>query len=372
MFSISKRRRDASRTHQGSRKTSHGRSLRFERMESRDLLAAVMVSPTAGLQTSEDGGYAVVSVYLKDPPTANVVLSFLSGNPKEGRLSVGKLTFTPSNYNKPQSFRVIGVSDGVIDGDKYYQVCGKSASTDPAYNGLAVPAISLKNLDSRTLVAGITVTPTSGLQTTKSGGTAQFTIKLNYKPTSPVTIPLATTNAREGIPNVTAVTFTSANWNVPQPVVVTGQPDGLFGPANYRILTGPAISMDPNYNGMNAADVSLVNMDRTDAGRFDGNYVGSYTGTSSAPGYPAQPVSGAVQFSVSNGIITVQAPSGGTGQLAANGSASFGVSGGLYSGATFSGVFTGKRGTNAATATGAWSFNQSGVTANGSWTAARV
>ena len=370
MFPLHNWLRGASRTARRSRKPSRHRSLRIERMESRELLAAVMVSPTAGLQTSEDGGYAIVSVYLRDAPTANVVISLLSDHPREGRVSTGRLTFTPLNYNRPQSFRVTGQSDGVIDGVKYYRVNGKATSADLAYNGIPVPSVSLRNLDSRTLVAGITVTPTAGLQTTKSGGTAQFTIKLNYKPTAPVTIPLSTSNPRAGIPNVTSVTFTAANWNVPHPVIVTGQPNGLFGPVAYKIITGPAQSVDPNYSGRNAADVSLVNKDRTDAARFNGTYVGTYYGTST--GYPGGPVSGPVRFTVANGVITVQVPSGGSGLLAANGSANFGVSGGLYSGATFTGLFSGQPGTNAVSASGGWSFRQTGVIASGTWTASRV
>jgi hypothetical protein len=362
--------RGAFRTARGSRKPSRHRSLRIERMESRELLAAVMVSPTRGLQTSEDGGYNIVSVYLRDPPTANVVITWLSDHPKEGRVSTGHMTFNPTNYKRPQLLRITGVPDGVIDGVKYYQVNGKATSDDPAYNNIAVPSISLRNLDSRTLLAGITVTPTSGLQTTKSGGTASFTIKLNFKPTSPVTIPISTSNPNAGIPNVTSVTFNALDWSTPHRVVVTGQPDNVFGPVAYKIITGPAQSADPNYSRRNAADVSLVNKDSTNVSRFDGSYVGNYYGSST--GYPGGPVSGPVKFSVANGVITVQVPSGGTGHLAANGSASFGVSGGLYSGATFTGLFSGTAGSNAVTASGGWSFRQTGVIASGTWTASRT
>jgi hypothetical protein len=56
------------------------------------------------------------------------------------------------------------------------------------------------------------------------------------------------------------VTFTPANWNVPQNVTVTGV---AVGPANgnvaYTIDTSPAVSTDPSFNGLNAADVSVTN-----------------------------------------------------------------------------------------------------------------
>jgi len=108
---------------------------------------------------------------------------------------------------------------------------------------------------------GITVTPTSGLKTSENGQTATFTIKLNSQPTADVTIGLSSSNTKEGTVAPASVTFNANNWNVAQTVTVTGVPDGLAdGDQNYTILTAPAVSNDPNYNKLDAADVSVTNV----------------------------------------------------------------------------------------------------------------
>ncbi len=111
--------------------------------------------------------------------------------------------------------------------------------------------------------AGITVNPTSGLTTNEDGTKAVFTIKLNSAPTAPVTIPLSSSMVTEGTVSPSSVTFTTGNWNVEQTVTVTGVDDGLAdGDRAYSIITGAATSTDTNYNGLNAADVSLTNQDK--------------------------------------------------------------------------------------------------------------
>ena len=64
-----------------------------------------------------------------------------------------------------------------------------------------------------------------------------------------------------------SLTFTAANWNVPQTVTVTGVNDDVDdGDMAYTIVTAAATSTDANYNGLNAADVSVTNTDNDTAG----------------------------------------------------------------------------------------------------------
>ncbi len=115
--------------------------------------------------------------------------------------------------------------------------------------------------------AGIFVTPTSGLVTTEAGGTATFTVVLNSAPTANVSIALSSSNPAEGTPSPTSVSFTTANWNVPQTVTVTGQNDAVVdGNVAYSIVTAAATSTDPAYNGLNAVDVSATNQDDDNVG----------------------------------------------------------------------------------------------------------
>jgi hypothetical protein len=57
------------------------------------------------------------------------------------------------------------------------------------------------------------------------------------------------------------LTFTPGNWNVPQPVTVTGVDDMVAdGNVVYSIITAPAVSAGP-YNGVDPADVTVTNND---------------------------------------------------------------------------------------------------------------
>lgn len=112
------------------------------------------------------------------------------------------------------------------------------------------------------VAAGITVTPTSGLVTTESGGTANFTVVLERYPTANVTLALTSSNLAEGAVAPASLVFTQANWNQPQTVTVTGVDDGVIdGDQAYTIVTGQAVSADPAYAGIDAPDVQVVNQD---------------------------------------------------------------------------------------------------------------
>ncbi|MEO6044579.1 MAG: Calx-beta domain-containing protein, partial [Tepidiformaceae bacterium] len=111
-------------------------------------------------------------------------------------------------------------------------------------------------------VAGITVTPTSGLVTTEAGGTATFTVVLNDVPTASVTIALSSSNTAEGTVSPASLLFTTGNWNVAQLVTVTGVNDLVDdGNVVYSIVTGPVTGGDAGYNAINPPDVSVTNND---------------------------------------------------------------------------------------------------------------
>src|SRR5438477_2048919 len=112
---------------------------------------------------------------------------------------------------------VDGVHDRQVTGVQAYALplCA-AASADPIYNGMDAADVSLSNADND--AAAITVTPTAGLATTEAGGAASFTVVLNSQPTADVVIPIASSNAAEGTVSGSSLTFTAADWNVPQTV----------------------------------------------------------------------------------------------------------------------------------------------------------
>ena len=117
-------------------------------------------------------------------------------------------------------------------------------------------------------VAGITVTPSSAkLITGEDGRQASFSLVLQAAPTSDVTIPISSTNTAEGTVSTASLIFTSANWDIPQIVTVTGVSDGVLeNDIAYNIIVGAAISSDVEYSGRDVADIAAVNLDNNLSG----------------------------------------------------------------------------------------------------------
>lgn len=118
---------------------------------------------------------------------------------------------------------------------------------------------------------GIVVTANNNLYTSESSATAKFKIRLGAAPTAQVVVPLSSTNSREGTVAPASLTFTPQNWSVDQTVTVTGvndcAPDGNIA---YQVLSGKAVSTDPNYIGLTGTQVNLTNLDDNDwAGTSD-------------------------------------------------------------------------------------------------------
>jgi len=355
------------------------------------LAAGVLVVPAAVLTTSEDGGSATVRIKLTKQPADDVTIPLSSSNASEGTISQSQVAFTPLNWNVFQAVRVTGQPDGVKDGVKTYRVVtGAAVSNDPLYSGRAVADAIVRNKDSTTLVAKIKVAPLTG-QTSELGRTASFKMVLGYKPIADVVIPLSSTKPSAGTPNVSTVTFTTANWNVPQTVIVTGQDDGISsGDVRYIIATAPAVSIDPLYANMNAVDVRLVNRHNTDLGQFGsgvrgGSYAGMWSGTLTRVAYgtvavggslgiafnpfggvtarfygvnylglihlPVTPIYGAVTSVNSVGVGTVR----------------FGVSNGNAVRFLGTGTVALFKNSPYAVAKGGWTYRSNGVSAKGTW-----
>jgi hypothetical protein len=226
--------------------------------------AGITVTPVAGLTTTEAGGTASFTVVLKSQPTADVVIPLASSDSTEGTLVIASLRFTPVNWDTPQTVTVRGADDHVVDGTIAYTVrTAPAVSTDLSYSGMDAADIAATNADDD--VAGILVSPIAGLTTNESGATATFTVVLRSQPTADVSIAVASSDVTEGTVSPARITFTPANWNVPQAVTITGVDDPIVdGDVAYAIQTAAAVSSDPLYAGMDASDVSVVNHDGGD------------------------------------------------------------------------------------------------------------
>ncbi|WP_419211216.1 LamG-like jellyroll fold domain-containing protein [Maribacter sp. X9] len=106
-----------------------------------------------------------------------------------------------------QSGLVTGVSAGSVNIN--YALCGQTT-----YKSVSV------------IDAGFSVSETT-LTISENAGTASFTVVLDAAPTSNVVFAISSNYTNEATVDKSALTFTSANWNTPQTVTVTGVNDDI-------------------------------------------------------------------------------------------------------------------------------------------------
>lgn len=110
--------------------------------------------------------------------------------------------------------------------------------------------------------AGIDVEPTAGLVTSEGGQSAQFSVRLTRAPSAEVVVPLESSDTTEWSLSQAEVRFPVASWDVPRQVTVFGVDDDLVdGDQEGFIRVLPAQSADAAYNGIDAPDVAITNLD---------------------------------------------------------------------------------------------------------------
>jgi predicted outer membrane repeat protein len=168
----------------------------------------------------------------------------------------GQVSFAAGESQKDITLDVVG--DFVVEPDEVLTVTLSSPS-GPGSSTLTTPAAQTVIVNDD--IPDIVITPTGGLTTTESGGTASFAVRLNSQPASVVTVTLVSADPGEGVVSPAALSFSPANWNGDQTATVTGQDDLLAdGDVAYTIQTG-ITSGDADYSSLDPADVSLTNLD---------------------------------------------------------------------------------------------------------------
>jgi hypothetical protein len=208
--------------------------------------ASIAASPTMGLFTNESGTTASFSVVLSTQPGADVTLSGFTTSSAECSIQTGSLTFTPQNWDTPQSVIVKGMDDTLIDGPANCLI-GSQASTsaDQVYVGKTIPTVTIVNVDND--IAGFTFIPVTSAVTTESGGQASFKIVMNTNPYGTISINgITSADLTEGNVSPTNLSFDSSNWNVGHLLTVVGVDDYMQdGNINYSLVFPNSTATDP-------------------------------------------------------------------------------------------------------------------------------
>ncbi len=223
-------------------------------------VAGFTLTPVAENLTEVISPTTTLTVVLNVGPLTNVTLDFSSND--LGEVIVGgsaSVVFGPTNWNVPLIVNLVSVDDYIIDGTQLVSISASiNASSNAGFLGLASQTVSVTNADNDR--AGITVIPLDNL-TSESEETASFSVQLNSIPTADVSIDIRSTDVSEVTVGVSAIIFTSVNWNVPQIVTLTGVDDSppmSDGSQVVTIVIENISSLDSNYGELTDNEVENI------------------------------------------------------------------------------------------------------------------
>src|SRR6185312_2243520 len=125
-------------------------------------------------------------------------------------------------------------------------------------------AVTTTDDDSTTGVPGLVVNQSGGSTVVSETGTTDtFTVALTAQPTSNVVLNVASSDMGEAVAAPAILTFTPANWNIPQVVTVTGVNDSLQDGnqvSNITISVDPALS-DNQFGSAASQTVPVTTLD---------------------------------------------------------------------------------------------------------------
>ena len=236
-----------------------------------DDTAGVTVITGSAMLVSESGTSSSFEIVLNSEPAAAVTIPVSVGDAAEATITVpplgasGSISFDSGNWNNAQTVTITGLDDDVADGNKVFTIdLGPASSVgDFNYDGIVIPGVNFTNVDDD--IIGITVDIGDGLITSEAAvpGSDTFDVVLNSQPTADVTISVITSlDTGEVIVSTASLTFTTASWNLPQTVTVTGVDDVVIDAVQLQPVTidlGTAAGGD--YTGFDPGDVTVYNLD---------------------------------------------------------------------------------------------------------------
>jgi hypothetical protein len=128
---------------------------------------AILLANPPELRTDDDGAADHFTVALCSQPAAPVMVGF-TGAADRGTLSPSSLSFTPADWNQPQTVAIRGVDAPgcVVAPPTHYAIAVTTASTDPRYAALSPPAapayslaVAFVHLHRATITATLVVDP---------------------------------------------------------------------------------------------------------------------------------------------------------------------------------------------------------------------
>jgi hypothetical protein len=156
------------------------------------------------------------------------------------------LTFTPADWQTPQTVGVVAVNDAEQEGKETAGIHFVVTSTDSQFNNGLISGVKVVIFDDES--ADLAITPDK-LSVIEGGPAVQYSIVLTGKPTAPVTVTITEpADPNRLVINPVQLTFTPTNSATPQLVTVTAIDDQVLRGRTYTTtLDHQVTSTDYNY-----------------------------------------------------------------------------------------------------------------------------
>ncbi|MBF2754540.1 MAG: autotransporter outer membrane beta-barrel domain-containing protein [Gammaproteobacteria bacterium AqS3] len=194
----------------------------------------VVLSETS-LSINEGGSPNTFTVVLDSQPSADVTVSLTSSDAGAATVPSASLTFTASNYDRPQTVTVTPVDDGDFANENVnisFSVSGGGLSQtdlDRMFGNLSV-SVSVDDDDTGSLDFSAT-----SLQLSEGGAAGTFEVKLAATPTGRVTVAVEGNHGDAVTISPSTLNFTASNYDTNRTVTVTPMDDADLRDENVDI-----------------------------------------------------------------------------------------------------------------------------------------
>ncbi|MXZ06628.1 MAG: hypothetical protein F4Y75_03825 [Acidimicrobiia bacterium] len=214
-----------------------------------DEQAGISVSETE-VTVGENGGTGQYTVSLNSQPTGPVTVNVVSLNPTIARVGPATLSFDASDWNIPAVVTVTGQNDHIDNSGNQRPATIRHTATGGGYGTVAAQTVEVAVTDDDS--TEVTV-PAGLVSVVENGGTSRYSVRLNSRPSSPVTITLSTNDSEIASVDPTTLEFDPGNWNRSQTVTITSK--GSSGTST--AISHTAASTDAGYNGIDISSVTV-------------------------------------------------------------------------------------------------------------------
>ncbi|MES2598294.1 MAG: DUF1800 family protein [Verrucomicrobiota bacterium] len=229
----------------------------------------VRVGETGGTSVTENGSTATdtFTVVLGLQPTSDVTVTFTSPDNQLSLVGLNTVTFTATSgqavangtggWNVAQTLTVRAMDDKIIEPFLHWGTLSATVTTtSPNYAGITTIPVALTSSLRDNDGPSVIVAPSGGsTNVTELGLADTYSMALSQAPTSNVTVTVS--SDAQVTASTSSLTFTPANWSVPQTVTITAVNDTDVEAASHPgVVSHTASSADALFNGLSVPAVT--------------------------------------------------------------------------------------------------------------------